>query len=264
MLYGATGLFNCVQGVLNAIWHAPPRQGSGFRHFFHRRFLHLVTLLGVGAVLLLSLLAEIIITAITQYFHLQNLPQMRNFIVSLGTLTVLFAIIYKILPEVKIAWRDVIIGAAVTSLLFSVGRYLIGAYMRWSDIGSVFGAAGALVILLVWIYYSAQIFLLGAEFTHIYAQKFGSLTKASPSPAEATVSPSEAPPVETAVSSRPLPLEPETSALPDTPALTASPRMQRRAFPKKALAITTLVGTVVASALGANWWYRKRKGKSDS
>jgi len=256
LLYGATGLFNHVQGTLNTIWHAPPRSGNGVVHFFKQRALHIAMVFGVGALLMLSLFAELVITAVTEYLNLENLPQMRNFLVALGMLTVLFAVIYKILPQVKIAWRDVLIGAAVTSLLFNVGRILIRAYMRWSNIGSIFGAAGSLAVLLVWIYYSAQIFLLGAEFTHVYAWKFGSLRKPPPLPVEEAVVPLPA-----AAS-----VENDSTLPPVLPAAAVEPASlpaaaQRRTWPKRALAVTTVLGTVVASALGVSWLYRKRTGK---
>jgi membrane protein len=249
MLYGATGLFNHVQGALNTIWHAPPKSGNGLVHFFKRRFLHLAMVFSVGAVLLLSLFAEILVTAITEYLNLESLPQTRNFLISLATLTVLFAVIYKILPQVKIAWRDVLVGAAVTSLLFSVGRLLIGAYMGWSHIGSAFGAAGSLVVLLVWVYYSAEIFLLGAEFTHVYARKFGSLAKSTVD-AEGGGALLVVPPVV------------ELGTLPDVVAPTPSVAAPKsRDWTKKAIAITTVAGTIAASILGANWLHQKRKNR---
>lgn len=265
LLYGATGLFNHVQGTLDTIWRAPPRSGNGVAHFFKQRALHIAMVFGVGALLLLSLFAELIITAVTEYLKLETLPQMRNFLVSLAMLTVLFTVIYKILPQVKIAWRDVLIGAAVTSLLFNVGRILINAYMRWSNIGSIFGAAGSLAVLLVWIYYSAQIFLLGAEFTHVYALKFGSLRQPATLPgAEDVVPPVVAARAEDVAVPPPLLADDELPALPDAGAPTPAAGPKRRAWPKKALAVTTVVGTVAASVFGVSWLHRKRKEKLGS
>jgi membrane protein len=97
-----------------------------------------------------------------------------NFLFSFAMVTVLFAMIYKILPSVRIAWRDVIIGAVITALLFSIGKFAIGLYLGNSAIGSTYGAAGSVILVLVWVYYSAQIFLLGAEFTKVYAHRYGS------------------------------------------------------------------------------------------
>lgn len=259
LLYGASGLFNHVQGTLDTIWHAPPRTGNGVVHFVRQRVLHIAMVFGVGALLMISLFAELVITTVIGYLNLESFPQMRNFLVALAMLTVMFAIIFKILPQVKIAWRDVLVGAAVTSLLFNVGRLLIGAYMRWSNIGSIFGAAGSLAVLLVWVYYSAQIFLLGAEFTHVYAQKFGSLRPQQARSVEAVV----APPPEVLLAkndSAPLPV----STVADVESATSSVETKRRTWPKKALAVITVVGTVVASALGASLWYRKRKEKLES
>ncbi len=254
LLYGASGLFNHVQGTLNTIWHAPPRSGNGVVHFFKQRALHIAMVFGVGALLMLTLFAELVITAITEYLNLESLPWARNLLVSLGMLTVMFAIIFKILPQVKIAWRDVLIGAAVTSLLFNVGRLLIGAYMRWSNIGSIFGAAGSLAVLLVWIYYSAQIFLLGAEFTHVYALKFGSLRKPLALPVEEdAVSLLEVSPVENNSALLLVPTAAEVEPI------SPSVKTKRRAWPKKALAITTVLGTVVASILGVGWLRRRRE-----
>ncbi|MEJ5311960.1 MAG: YihY/virulence factor BrkB family protein [Anaerolineae bacterium] len=263
LLYGATGLFNHVQGALDTIWRAPPSPGNGVVHFFKRRALHIAMVFGVGGLLLLSLFAELILTAVAEYLNLETLPQMRNFLLSLAMLTVLFTVIYKILPQVKIAWRDVLIGAVVTSLLFNVGRILINAYMRWSNIGSIFGAAGSLAVLLVWIYYSAQIFLLGAEFTHVYALKFGSLRQPVELPdAEGAVSPVAAIHVKDVAASLPLLTEEASLIVPDADATV--PESKRRVWPKKVLAITTVVGTVVASILGVSWAHRKRKEKTDS
>ena len=269
LLYGASGLFHHVQGTLNTIWHAPTRSGNGVVYFVKQRFLQLAMVFGVGALLLLALFAELVITAITEYFDLESLPQARNFLVSLGMLTVLFSIIFKLLPQVKIAWRDVLIGAVVTSLLFNVGRIVISAYMRLSNIGSIFGAAGSLVVLLVWIYYSAQIFLLGAEFTHVYALKLGSLRKRAALPAEEDTMPlPELPRVEAIGAPVPLFAEDEVvvpdAILPDADApMSPSSETKKRNWPKKALAITSVVGTVAASILGASWLHRKRKDQQD-
>jgi membrane protein len=274
LLYGASGLFHHVQGTLNTIWHAPVRSGNGVVYFVKQRFLHLAMVFGVGALLLLALFTELVITAITEYLNLENLPQARNFLVSLGMLTVLFSIIFKLLPQVKIAWRDVLIGAAVTSLLFNVGRILIGTYMRLSNIGSIFGAAGSLVVLLVWIYYSAQIFLLGAEFTHVFALKFGSLRKVVLHAEEDAVPLVEVPRVEDVSAPVPLLAEDEAVVLPhammpdaavpdaDVPTLPTA-EAKSRDWPKKALTITTVVGTIVASVLGASWLHRKRKNRQE-
>ncbi|TFG66835.1 MAG: YihY/virulence factor BrkB family protein, partial [Anaerolineales bacterium] len=125
MVYGATGLFYHVQGALNTIWHAETAV-NGFMYHVKQRFIHLAIIFGVGAFLLLSIFTEFVFTAITEYLNLENSPQIHNFILYLVMVAVLFAVLYKILPEVKTAWRDVVLGAAVTSVLFNVGRSLIG------------------------------------------------------------------------------------------------------------------------------------------
>ncbi len=134
--------------------------------------------LGFGFLLLVSLLASAALAALGKWWSgwfggWQLILQVINFIVSFGLITTTFAMIYKLLPRVSIAWRDVWIGAALTALLFTLGKFLIGMYLGRSSIASGFGAAGSLVILLLWVYYSAQIFLLGAEFTRVSAQHRG-------------------------------------------------------------------------------------------
>ncbi len=135
--------------------------------------------LGVGFLLLVSLLASAALAAAVNYFgHLlpgvEFLWQLLNFILSFAITTLLFGLIYKVLPDVKITWSDVWIGAAITSLLFSIGRYALGTYLGNSGFGSTYGAAGSVVIILVWVYYAAQILFFGAEFTQVYARRYGS------------------------------------------------------------------------------------------
>jgi membrane protein len=137
-------------------------------------------MLGIGFLLLVSLLLSSAMSIVGDFltvwlsdssvFVLHAL----NFVVSYGLVTILFAMVYKYLPDIKIAWSDVWIGAIVTTLLFSVGRFLLGFYMGRQSFGSVYGAAGSILILLLWIYYSAQILLFGVEFTQVYARMFGS------------------------------------------------------------------------------------------
>ncbi len=143
------------------------------------RLLSFALIVGVGFLLIVSLVVSTAIAALTtlwgsRLIDLEITLQIANFIVSTGVITVLFALIFKLLPSTPIAWRDVWLGALVTSLLFALGKFAIGLYIGKSAIASSFGAAGALVVLLVWIYYSAQIFLLGTEFTYVYACTHGS------------------------------------------------------------------------------------------
>jgi membrane protein len=143
------------------------------------RFLSFTMVLGVGFLLMVSLVLSAGLAALNEYMgglfdNMAYVGQVINFVISFGIITLMFAMIYKILPDVQIAWGDVWIGAAVTALLFSIGKFLIGLYLGHSTIGSSYGAAGALVLIVLWIYYSAQILFLGAEFTQVYAKRFGS------------------------------------------------------------------------------------------
>ncbi len=179
LLFGASGLFGQLQDALNTIWEVTPRPDRGIRGIVQDRFWSFTMVLGTGFLLLVSLILSAVLTGVATYLQslvpgLIEVWQIVNIVVSFTVVTFLFALIYKVIPDAKIAWSDVWIGAIVTSLLFSVGRYLIGLYLGSSAIGSAYGAAGSLVILLVWVYYSAQILLLGAEFTQVYARRFGS------------------------------------------------------------------------------------------
>jgi membrane protein len=135
-------------------------------------------LLGIGFLLLVSLALSAALSAVSEYVGARfagfvYLAQILNLLLSVGVITVLFAMIYKYLPDVKLAWRDVWVGAFATSLLFTLGKTLIGLYLGTSSVTSGYGAAGSVVVLLVWVYYSAQILLLGAEFTQVYAERYG-------------------------------------------------------------------------------------------
>jgi membrane protein len=180
MLVGATTVFAELQGALNRIWRAPARATSGLWKLVRARLLSLGLILGVGFLLIVSLVASAALAALGRwwapYFGAWDVVlRAVNFAVSFGLITVGFAMIYKIMPRVQIRWRDVWVGAATTAFLFSIGKFLIGLYIGRSSVASGFGAAGSLVVVLVWVYYSAQIFLMGAEFTWIYAHRFGSL-----------------------------------------------------------------------------------------
>ncbi|HXG64903.1 MAG TPA: YihY/virulence factor BrkB family protein [Blastocatellia bacterium] len=182
LLFGASGVFGALQDGLNTIWEVQPKPGRGIWGIIKDRFLSLTMVLGVGFLLLVSLLLSAALAALGKYFEgLLPLPafvwQAANLVISFGVITLLFALIYKILPDVEIAWGDVWVGAAITSLLFTIGKFLIGLYLGRSTIGSTYGAAGSLVVILIWIYYSAQILFFGAEFTQVYANQYGSRIK---------------------------------------------------------------------------------------
>jgi membrane protein len=180
LLLGATTVFGELQDALNRIWRAPALvQSGGLWSLLRRRLLAFGMILTIGFLLIVSLLLSAATAAISTWMGSgfvgwEALLHVINFSISFGVTTVLFAMIYKIMPRVNIAWRDVWLGAAVTSLLFSVGKFLIGLYIGKSSVASGFGAAGSLAVLLVWIYYSTQVFLMGAEFTWVYANMYGS------------------------------------------------------------------------------------------
>ena len=182
LLIGATTVFVELQSSLDTIWKAEPRPGSGIVNFIKTRLISIGMILAIGFLLIVSLMMSVFIAALANVWsgwlsNVEWLLQIINFAVWFGVITLLFAMIYKYLPNVKIAWEDVWIGASVTSLLFAGGKLLIGLYIGKSALSSSFGAAGAFVVLIVWIYYSAQIFLFGAEFTYQYAHERGSLAE---------------------------------------------------------------------------------------
>ena len=179
VLLGASGAFVQLHDSLNKIWKVKPRAESILLGAMRKRFLSFGLVLGTGFLLLVSLALTAALAVAGKFVqHLLPAPaflfEAAHAVLSFGVITLLFAMIYKVLPDTKIAWRDVWLGAAVTSLLFTLGKMLIGLYLGRSSLASAYGAAASLVIVLVWVYYSAQILLLGAEFTHIYATKYGS------------------------------------------------------------------------------------------
>jgi membrane protein len=175
-LVGATTVLVELQDDLDFIWKAPPRAGSGLATMFRARLVSLLMILAIGFVLMTTLALAGAVTAfgdqLSAYFPGTTLRFLRaaNHLVSLAVITVLFALLYKWLPNVSIDWRDVWVGAFATAVLFSVGRIAIGFYLGRSAIASAYGAAGTLIALLLWLYYSAQVFLLGAEFTAVHAR----------------------------------------------------------------------------------------------
>jgi membrane protein len=179
LLLGATAVFGELQDSLNYVWKAENKSSSGIRGFLKTRLLSFGLVLVVGFLLLVSLIVTSVLTALTTYFS-SRLPgsdflwHLLNLGVSLIVITILFALIYRILPAVKIAWRDVFFGAAVTAFLFIVGKTLIGLYLGRSAATSSYGAAGSFVLVLLWVYYTAQVFFFGAEFTKVYSMRFGS------------------------------------------------------------------------------------------
>ncbi|HEY5741242.1 MAG TPA: YihY/virulence factor BrkB family protein [Terrimicrobiaceae bacterium] len=179
LLFGASGVFGQLQTSLNAIWGVQPKPGRGFLGIIQDRILSFGFILVVGFLLLVSLLLTAAIALVGEWFGgmvpgMEALIQVLNSLLSLAVITLLFAMLFKFLPDAKIAWHDVWIGAFITAALFTVGKFALGFYLGKSGIGSSYGAAGSLIVLLLWVYYSSQILFFGAEFTQVYANRFGS------------------------------------------------------------------------------------------
>ena len=175
LIVGATTVFGELQSALDRIWHVPEKaKPSGIWGLLRARFLSFGLVLGLAFTMMVSLIVSAGVAAFGNWSSglapgWEILLQIINIAVSLSISTLLFAMIYKLMPSVKIAWRDVWVGAAVTAVLLEVGKLLIGLYIGKSGVTESFAAAGSLVVLLAWVYYAAQIFLLGAEFTRVYA-----------------------------------------------------------------------------------------------
>lgn len=178
LIITASTVFAELKDSLDYIWRVNNPNGGGLRNFFQTRVRAIVMVIVIGALLLLLLITSTVLTVISNrgdmIVHISYVVDIMNFIIFFGMTTLLFAVIYKLLPDIKISWKDVWIGAAITALLFALGKSLIALYIVNSHIGSAFGAAGSMMVALMWIYYSAQIFFLGAEFTKLYAQRYGS------------------------------------------------------------------------------------------
>lgn len=179
LLFGASNVFAQIQDALNTIWEVEPKPGRSIWQTLRKRFLSFAMVGGVGFLLMVSLILNAVLAGMVNYFGslipgFDFLWQFANFAISFGVITLLFALIYKVMPDAKIAWNDVWIGAAMTSLLFVIGKSLLGLYLGNGSFGSAYGAAGSLIVLLAWINYAAQIIFFGAEFTQVYASKYGS------------------------------------------------------------------------------------------
>ncbi len=178
LLVGATSVFGELQNTLDYIWKSPQKESGAWWRILRSRMLSIGLILGVGFLLMVSLIFSAALAALGAWLGTfvpwsVILPPV-DLVLSLGLTTVLFAMIYKYVPREDIAWGDVWIGGLVTACLFSVGKLLIGLYLGRSSFSSAYGAAGSIMVLLLWIYYSAQIFLLGAEFTHVFTYAMGS------------------------------------------------------------------------------------------
>lgn len=189
LILGASSVFGELQTSLDRIWKAPAvRQASGIISLIRARLLSFGMVVAMGFLMLVSLLIGAGLSALHQWSVARigvgaYLLQALNVAVSFGVTTVVFASAYRILPRARIDWSDVWTGASVTAVFFTVGKYLIGVYIGRAGVTSGFGAAGSLVVILVWVYYSAQVFLLGAEFTWVFAHRHGSKVGKAPAPA---------------------------------------------------------------------------------
>ena len=182
LIFGASGVFTQLQDAMNTIFGVKPDPKRGIVGLIKDRFLSFTMVLTIAFILLVSLVLSTALSAFSGFVgglvtEAEILLWIVNFVISFGVFTLLFALIFKTIPDVEIAWRDVLIGAAITALLFKVGEYALGFYFDRSDPTSAFGAAGSIILLLLWIYYSAQIIFLGAEFTEVYARVLGSGVK---------------------------------------------------------------------------------------
>ncbi|HZQ06284.1 MAG TPA: YhjD/YihY/BrkB family envelope integrity protein [Anaerolineae bacterium] len=185
IVLGATGVVGELKDSLNTIWNVAPKPGQGLFKTVFERVISLGMVLGFGFLLLVSLVVSAALTGISGYIggYVQDwkiVAQLLELVISFGGIALVFAILFKFLPDVKVTWRDVWIGALVTALLFTVGKFALGVYLGNSQIATPFGAAGSLVILLVWVYYAAQILFLGAEITQVYANLYGRGIQAAP------------------------------------------------------------------------------------
>jgi membrane protein len=178
LLFGASGVFGQLQDSLNTIWEVQPRPGRGVWGFVRDRFLSFAMVMGCAFLLLVSLVVSTGLSAAMKFtqgfgdeFHW--IAGAINFVASFAVITGIFALTFKMVPDVKVSWHDVWIGAVITALLFVIGKFALGLYLGRSSMASSYGMAGSLIVLLVWVYYSAQIVFFGAEFTQVYANRYG-------------------------------------------------------------------------------------------
>lgn len=179
LLLGAMGIFGQLKDALNTIWEVEPIPGGGIMAALSKNFLSFGMLLGVGFLLLVSLVINALLSTLGPFLS-EALPggallwNAVNYVITLAVISLMFALIFKFVPDIRVGWKEVLIGGFVTALLFLLGQVALGIYLSLGNVGSAFGAAASLVVVLVWIYYSAQILFLGAEFTQVYANSYGS------------------------------------------------------------------------------------------
>lgn len=263
LLFGATGVFVQLKGALNTVWDVEPPKTGGILATLKAQLLSFTMVLGIGFLLLVSLVISAVISALSNFINglfgnTEFVLQVINFVISFGFITLLFALIYQILPDLDIEWRDVTIGAAFTALLFTIGKTLIGLYLGNSGVTSTYGAAGSLVVILLWVFYSAQLLLFGAEFTQVYARRYGSLAPKAAAEAKAarlTTPAGEVPaprkpsPAQAKSAVHPLPLmsiEPSPAETGETPV----PEPARFGMQQRLFAAASLVATLISFLAG--------------
>ena len=259
LLLGATTVFNELQNALDRIWRAPARvKSSGIWNLLRTRLLSFGMVLGIAFLLMVSLVVSAALAALGKWWTpagWEAVMHVLDIVVSFGLMTVMFALIYRFIPRVHVAWHDVWIGAAVTAILFAIGKFAIGLYLGKSSVASSFGAAGSLVVMMVWVYYSAQIFLLGAEFTWVYAHEYGSRRGQKRPKAGAELVPESTPGSKPdAVEQRHFPLpvrvmpEPLTARAAANVAPARERRSLRRRHPFGSLGVAFVAGVTMAAA----------------
>ncbi|MGZ7031516.1 MAG: YihY/virulence factor BrkB family protein [Thermoanaerobaculia bacterium] len=183
LLLGASGVFGQLKDALNTIWNVEAKESGGFAGMIRVRFLSMAMVFGTGFLLLVSLVLDTVISAAYERFTNHStaaILQIFQLLISFGIITVLFSAIFRYLPDIRVPWRDVWLGGAFTAFLFVLGKFGLALYISKAAPGSSYGAAGSLVVLLVWIYWSAQILFFGAEFTQVYARSHGSMQAEGP------------------------------------------------------------------------------------
>jgi len=234
LLFGASGVFTELRDALNIIWDAEPKNASGLKGMVKERLFSFGMVLSVGFLLLVSLIISAGLAVLGKFFSgLIPLPafvfEIINFAISFAVITLLFALLFKFVPARAISWRDVWVGAIGTAILFTVGKMLLGLYLGKASVGSAYGAAGSLVAVIVWVYYSAQIFFFGAEFTRVYADQ-GATAAAQ----RASVRPAPSKPQQQ--------LEPSASAARNVGEFTPESHPAIHPKPRPALLLATAVG----------------------
>jgi membrane protein len=252
LLFGASGVFAELHESLDKVWEVENNSTQGFWAMLRERFLSFGMVLVVGFLLLVSLLLSSALAAMVSLFG-NELPalvlQSINFLTSVLVITLLFAAIYRFLPSQRFPWRDLWVGSFGTSMAFVIGKFLVGFYLGRASVGSAYGAAGSLIVLLVWIYYAAQIFFIGAEFTRSYARRHGSLHSRTvieqprPMPMAAMASVTEPP-------------ASKGAQVTETKAVLSDPR---RRIPKSSAKSRVLTVVVAVGWLAINWWREERQ-----